>query len=462
MNTHANSNGQNTAFGEMFLCVWLGPGVLGTISPESGIQQLGASLFLQNARDSIPLLSPIVGFFRENWVAVLIGFGAVLLIVLGLLALRRRQRRVAAWRARQALEESRPAQEREPAQAEPSPEISMQELIDDLNQITSRVDAHDESIRGLCVAVESLKLMESDSRKLVEESREQITSVVEQRLNELSQRHHSETRELNQLLRDTQMKLDQFLRNSDNHPFKRWLSEVYEENTELRQRAAELEQELINFFRRGVPLGDAPEELLQRSERMCRTLDQIISRVKLTDGGSSKVIEGLTYILNNIGQLHNELLDWRSQQGQQRLKLRFMVEVPTYEGARRTIMDALATGLEDQIKKLQDSNGHFQYRFDQLATTGATYVTDLCDKELDRARTDAEIQNSLAELFKAAGLEEIAPKKHDAFRPSEQSVVQLIPGRSGQERSQTVAQLVTRGFRYKNNLVRKASVMLYR
>jgi hypothetical protein len=309
---------------------------------------------------------------------------------------------------------------------------------------------------------ESLKLAESVLQEQIEQLRDTLQSFTERQLNQQQQVQYAELRALDQRVRNLQDRLELFAqgRGSGSPELS---AAALRENEALQQRTKEAEQALIDFFRRGVPQGDALDELFEQSDKMSKALNGIIDGLKQRgDDSAARAMDGLLFIFNNLQQLTDELRDWRSQCDQHQVRLRFAIDVPAYETARQTIIDALADGLNNQIEKLQNPRHHFRYRLEQLATTGAMYIADVCDKELDPKRENEEMQTLLGSLFQAAGLEEIAPKRNEVFRPAEHSVVQLIPGRSTQDGSQTVAQLVARGFRYKGNLLRKASVMLFR
>lgn len=445
-----------------------------TQSEDAGVTQRQAQERIVRAGQDF--IDRAIEFVRDNRTQLAIGVGLMAILLATWIGLRLRRRmkhakvpveRSRAFKHASAQLERGPettvevsAQEQPGLWAPPHPQEQEPERVITTKPPERQIEELQNEVGDIR---ESLKLVESTLLERIDQLGEKFTALTEHKINELYQTQHTELRQLNSRIQNVEARIGLLAESPEIPAFARLIATLYRENATLQQRAGEMEQELIAFFRRGVPQGGALDELFEQSNKMSKALQEIIDKLKQrSDGSAKKAMDSLFFVFDNLKQLTDELYDWRSQRAQQQVRLRFAIDVPTYETARQTIIDALATGLSDQIKKLQDPQTYFRYRLEQLATTGVMYVADVCDKELDPKREDRGLQACLKNLFDAAGIEEIAPKKNDVFRPAEHSVVQLVPGQSGQDRSQTVAQLLARGFRYKGSLVRKASVMLFR
>jgi molecular chaperone GrpE (heat shock protein) len=145
-----------------------------------------------------------------------------------------------------------------------------------------------------------------------------------------------------------------------------------------------------------------------------------------------------------------------------RLRLRFDFALPCFPGARQNILDGLTTGLAAEVAKWENPVAYLSARLEELCITASPLAADLSDRETDSQRSNPELQALLRELFDTAGLQEIPVKQREAFQPAYHSVVQIVPGRSPEDQSQTVAQVVARGFLRRGQVFRKASVVLYK
>jgi hypothetical protein len=225
--------------------------------------------------------------------------------------------------------------------------------------------------------------------------------------------------------------------------------------------AQEAQQRLIEFFRNAVPGGDGLAELSANA----RALQQALHKtVEWTSGAypSSSILPRLAAIEEAAGELCRQTDVMRDNLADRRLRLRFDFTLPSFPGARQNIFDGLTTGLTAEVAKWQDPVAYMSARLEELCITAAPLAADLVDRETDSQRSNSELQALLRKLFDTAGLQEIVVKQRQAFQPAYHSAVQIVPGRSPEDQSQTVAQLAARGFLRRGEVFRKASVVLYK
>ncbi len=229
-------------------------------------------------------------------------------------------------------------------------------------------------------------------------------------------------------------------------------------NTDDRQQLiTRVEQSLNDFFRSAVPSRDG----LQEHARRCDCLNAEVRSFR--DALSVRfpnVHEKLAPTLADAAQLREELAGLLAQTESRNLRLVFSVDF--FAGSNReSLLDGMAESLKKEVVKLAAAPAYFDQRAGRVLTTAAAVVADFSDCYVDPQRSDPGLQERLGSIFNVAGVSPITPGQNEDFRPAEHSLVEMLPRTNRSGPPQTVAQVVARGFRYRDQVIRKAAVVLY-
>jgi molecular chaperone GrpE (heat shock protein) len=166
-------------------------------------------------------------------------------------------------------------------------------------------------------------------------------------------------------------------------------------------------------------------------------------------------------------RLANDLKNVSSLQGQpQNLTVTLDLPVGKSTDGRAMFLENLGKAIKDQIDRLDDPHAFWSKELEVFATSDIVALADICDVEVmgGRPGSKPELERSLYELFRQAGLEDIVPTLGGPFEPGEQHLIDMVPG--SPTNSQTISRVVKRGFYYTGNakkqLIRKAGVNVYR
>ena len=219
-----------------------------------------------------------------------------------------------------------------------------------------------------------------------------------------------------------------------------------------------LDRAVSDFFAQSVP----PRDGLKPNKERTQALERAIGN--LQDGIAPQfpdATERLKPLIDQARQLQSEIEDLLQITSTNRMRLRFEVEFYASKANREGLMSGIATGIKNQILKVEKPIEYFDRRFRALAAAAAQTASDFLDANVDLKRSDIRIQGLLQDVVSTASLEQIAPAPNDEFRASEHAVVQVMPRPGGAGSAPSVARLVSRGFRQGSQIVRKASVILY-
>jgi hypothetical protein len=222
--------------------------------------------------------------------------------------------------------------------------------------------------------------------------------------------------------------------------------------------ADRVDEAVSQFFRKSVPSRDGLSGFAQRCDGLAIALESFQEYLRRI---APDMADKLSASLIEARQLKNAIAGLMSEVDAKRLRLVFSIDFDTGSDDRQKLIDGIADGLKNEILKLGNATQFFERRLAQLSATAAAVASDLSDNKLDPTRTNAELQKLLASLFEAAGVEEIAPRRNDEFRAIDHSLLQIKPRSTPTDHSQAVAQLVSRGFRYRDRVIRKASVLVF-
>ena len=220
---------------------------------------------------------------------------------------------------------------------------------------------------------------------------------------------------------------------------------------------------LDRFFQKQVPSADGLPELQQKAEAISSVLETTVKKMCDIKPDMEKLqqnVERAKSVAGELAKVNSQL-----QNRQPHFQITVSMPVTAYQGARETFLEELGNAVKKEMSKLRDPRQHWGKELDQLVTSDILAVTDICDIEVaSRPGANKELEQSLSELFKQAGLRPIMPEPGTAFRPADQHLIQMVAGSPAD--SQKVKRVVRRGFYYavngKEQLLRKAGVEVYR
>ncbi len=222
--------------------------------------------------------------------------------------------------------------------------------------------------------------------------------------------------------------------------------------------ARSLEESLQSFFVQSVPARDGLDPLKARA----MAIRAVVAKITEALGHRfPELAEKLEPCRRELDQIVGEMNELLKAAANRTLNLTFQVEFYASQANRTALTDSIAGALKEQIVKLERPLEHFERRLLALSAATSQTVSDYLDLNIDPQRNDGSAQELMNELLAASGLEQIAPAPGDAFRATEQTVVQIVPPPAASGLASSVARLVTRGFRRNTDVLRKASVILY-
>jgi ElaB/YqjD/DUF883 family membrane-anchored ribosome-binding protein len=223
-------------------------------------------------------------------------------------------------------------------------------------------------------------------------------------------------------------------------------------------------ERLNQFFQTEVPRGESLQELRTRAEGVSDALKGVADQMSKLNAAATDEAQPH---LQRARSLVAELSGLHAQLQSRRLTIETTMHIPVsaHPGARQTFTDELGRGLRREIDKLSDPQSYFEGDLKRLITSDVIAIVDICDKKVaPPPGAHPELETALKQMFEQAGLRDIVPRQGEPFRAAEQDLVQMVQGEAG--RSLTVAEVITRGFYYKDGdnetLLRKAGVTVYR
>ncbi|HVG19056.1 MAG TPA: hypothetical protein VNI02_08375 [Blastocatellia bacterium] len=224
---------------------------------------------------------------------------------------------------------------------------------------------------------------------------------------------------------------------------------------------------LDRFFQEQVPDSDGLTELQEKAEAISSVLETIVEKALSIKPDTRKFqlhVERAKRLASELGKLRAQL------QGRKvglSFNMAFPLRVPvgTYQGARETFLEELGKAVKREIDKLRDPRRYWSNELERFAASDVVAVADICDRDITgRPGTNKELEQSLNELFRQAGLRSVVPEQGTEFKPAEQHLTQMVAGSPND--SQKIKKVVGRGFYQavngKERLIRKAGVEIYR
>jgi hypothetical protein len=217
-----------------------------------------------------------------------------------------------------------------------------------------------------------------------------------------------------------------------------------------------MDEALTGFFRDSVP---DKTSLSARRDSLRRLVDEMGDLRDELQRCLPDSTERMNPPLAEARHIFDELEDMTAAVASQKLHLRFEADFSTSSASRETLSEAIGAGLGDQIVKLQRPTEYFDRRIQSMALAASQIAADLIDRNAGGQR-DGRLEAKLQTLLRAAGIENIAPSPGEPFRAGEHTVLQTRPS-PDRSAANTVASLVTRGFRKDGRVFRRASIILY-
>lgn len=231
------------------------------------------------------------------------------------------------------------------------------------------------------------------------------------------------------------------------------------QTTDGKTLATRTEEALARYFaaattntdisRRFVVQVDQLHEAVSRFQKMALALNSVEAEEKLRP------------LVDDLVQVREELVGIASNDSRQRLRLMFAVDIAPHEAARQTIADSIASGLQREIMKLENIDEYYEKRLIMVATRAAAECSDYADTRINPERNRADVQQTLTGVLTAGGLAEIAPSRNDQFVAVDHTMLQMTRCVSPADRRGAVAQLVARGIRRGDRVLRKATVIVF-
>lgn len=223
--------------------------------------------------------------------------------------------------------------------------------------------------------------------------------------------------------------------------------------------ADKLDKALTEIVRRRPDVSDQLSGLIER----CRSLRQAVSDLRTyvekhwpERAARPKPVE----VYRRLIELESNLESLREAPARERVHLWLGVDFSLRETSRQTLLGGIAESLKHMLRQLEEPAAEFGPVLEQLGLDAATSYADWADELLDPERTNAKLQELLKHVFEAAGLQEIRPRRNDAYANSEHERA----GTRAPEPSDApgaVARTLHRGFRTSAHLLRKATVEVF-
>ncbi|MGC4052809.1 MAG: hypothetical protein QM757_26055 [Paludibaculum sp.] len=144
-----------------------------------------------------------------------------------------------------------------------------------------------------------------------------------------------------------------------------------------------------------------------------------------------------------------------------RVFLYFRVDLSTLCGTHQDLTSELANSLRKQIARLEDPLAYFGMRFEITVGQVLQEVIDCCDSLLDPGRQVESVQRQIGALVAAAKAVLIAPRPGTPFIDSEHLVFGITPCVKPEDRPDHISALRVRGLQRHNQVLKKASVIIY-
>jgi hypothetical protein len=266
----------------------------------------------------------------------------------------------------------------------------------------------------------------------------------------------------------------------------RLLAEAKQKETEQHNRYSKLLGEVLGFSVETLRQGEFDAIVNEAGIRLDRFLSEqpakvdglsdLYRKAQAINGEIQTTLEKVRQLKPELGKLEtyaerakglaNDLKNASSLQGKpQNLKVTLDLPVGKSTQGRAIFLENLGQAIKEQIDRLHDPHAFWSKELDDFATSDIVALADICDVEVTgRPGSNPELERSLCELFRQAGLTAIVPTVGDPFKPGEQHLIEMVPGPPAN--SQKIKRVVKRGFYYtinaKEQLIRKAGVDVFR
>ncbi|MBI3949607.1 MAG: nucleotide exchange factor GrpE [Acidobacteria bacterium] len=329
----------------------------------------------------------------------------------------------------------------------------MNQLVEELHtDIGKQAQLTSAQIEGLEQAMSQLlnKLREQqahadENRRLLEEYSQQVRQLASE-----PQRSAEPRADLNLPREETQDRL-----------YARLLGLIFAGNIEslkkdgfdvIVRRAGET---LNQFFQEGLPLAHNLQDLDTHVKNIAATVEAVLNK-----GAAIKkeAYGDLRLAAERARRLSREITSIQTQLQNREIQLDLQIRVSTTPAGHAIFLEEMGRAVKQAIDKFTDPQAYIERRLDRFVLGEIAGVVNLCDHDIAPPGENEELERALKELFQAAQLRPILPIAMEPFQPTEHNIAELVSG----GRSQAIARVLRRGFYYKDQVIRKADVAVYK
>jgi hypothetical protein len=210
------------------------------------------------------------------------------------------------------------------------------------------------------------------------------------------------------------------------------------------------------YFQNGVP-DTRLNELADQAGKLLQAIEAAAADREIPEPSASR----LAVARRALKEMLDEIKAFAADNQARRAHLRFSVDYSLLAASNQTLADALAEALKREIVKWERPAEYFERQLSWAAVSAVTTLSDAADAYWDPERRDAALQALLANLFEAARLEQICPLRNAPWVSIEQDATGTVPRTRPDERSEAVARVTLRGLKRRQQVVRKAQVVLF-
>jgi hypothetical protein len=212
---------------------------------------------------------------------------------------------------------------------------------------------------------------------------------------------------------------------------------------------------LNRFFQEELPLAHNLQDLAAQAKDIVAALEALVSKGSAIN---KETYGDLRLAAERARRISREVISLQTQLQNREIQLDLQIRVSASPGGHAIFLEELGRAVKQAIDKFTDPQAYIEHRLDRLAVGEVIPVVDLCDRDIAPPGQNAELEQTLKELFRAAQLKQIFPIAMEPFQPTEHNIVELVPD----GRSQAIARVIKRGLYYKDQVLRKADVAVYK
>jgi molecular chaperone GrpE (heat shock protein) len=190
--------------------------------------------------------------------------------------------------------------------------------------------------------------------------------------------------------------------------------------------------------------------MAQNFGELAATVEEIESRFVVAGGKAPPLVSQIRGRLLRLEWLAQKYDSFRRNHS-----LPVEIRLECTEGGLQKLPKSLATGIETALQYWRVPKEFLEKNLDDVVTRELTEVVRLCDDAAQNLKTPELFDDLLRKLFKLTCLEDISPRPGGAYDSTGHNILGFEPGNRD-----TITRIVVRGFRYKQALLQKPTVMV--